>query len=161
MLSSADATAIAADQSLLQDNQITVPKSDVISIRNIDEEIIYQTQRIAEMKKTNENPEVLMAAEQELVDLESKKKQIIDDLKEERVSAASVDAEDKVGKTTPVDLKGLTKRFNAIKNNDNATKDEIRLVIAEINAAIAASQGRGKAMFDNFKAQLTARLVKK
>ena len=161
MLSSADATAIAADQSLLQDNQITVPKSDVISIRNIDEEIIYQAKRIAEMKKTNENPEVLMAAEQELVDLESKKKQIIEDLKEERVSAASVDAEDKVGKTTPVDLGGLTKRFNAIKNNDNATKDEIRLVIAEINAAIAASQGRGKAMFDNFKAQLTARLVKK
>ena len=161
MLSSADATAIAADQSLLQDNQITVPKSDVISIRNIDEEIIYQAKRIAEMKKTNENPEVLMAAEQELVDLESKKKQIIEDLKEERVSAAAVDAEDKVGKTTPVDLGGLTKRFNAIKNNDNATKDEIRLVIAEINAAIEASQGRGKAMFDNFKAQLTARLVKK
>ena len=161
MLSSADATAIAADQSLLQDNQITVPKSDVISIRNIDEEIIYQAKRIAEMKKTNENPEVLMAAEQELVDLESKKKQIIEDLKEERVRAAAVDAENKVGKTTPVDLGGLTKRFNAIKNNDNATKDEIRLVIAEINAAIAASQGRGKAMFDNFKAQLTARLVKK
>jgi len=161
ILSASESSVISEDQSLLQANQINVSKSDVISIRNIDEEIIYQTKRIAEMKKTNENPEVLMAAEQELVDLESKKKQIIKDLRAERDDAKALDIENKVGKTTPVDLGGLTKRFNAIKNNDNATKDEIRLVIAEINAAIEASQGRGKTMFDNFKAQLTARLVKK